>query len=99
MNRVGQANRNLPALLNMSKPLAVEGQAVVLGFDYAIFKKKFDDTSGAAHAVGDILSDLLQTRCTVRCVVTSEYNVPISRQELESLADELGGVVREIDER
>ncbi|MCB9435096.1 MAG: DNA polymerase III subunit gamma/tau [Ardenticatenaceae bacterium] len=97
MSRVGQANRNFPALLNMSKPLAVEGQAVVLGFDYAIFKKKFDDTPGAAHAVADILSELLQTRCTVRCVVTSEYNVPISRQELESLADELGGVVREID--
>lgn len=97
MSRVGQANRNLPALLTMSKPLAVEGQTVVLGFDYPIFKSKFNDMAGASHAVADILSDLLQTRCTVRCVVTSEYNVPISRQELEALADELGGVVREID--
>ncbi|MEM7119504.1 MAG: DNA polymerase III subunit gamma/tau, partial [Chloroflexota bacterium] len=43
VQRVGQTNRNLPALLNMSKPLAVENETVVLGFDYPIFKSKFDD--------------------------------------------------------
>lgn len=97
MNRVKQANRSLPALLNMSKPLAVENQTVVLGFDYPMFKSRFDDMAGASQAVAEILSELLNAHCTVRCVVTSDYNVPISRKEFENLADELGGVVREID--
>ncbi|MEM7117809.1 MAG: hypothetical protein AAF614_35590, partial [Chloroflexota bacterium] len=90
-------NRNLPALLNMSKPLAVENETVVLGFDYPIFKSKFDDNPEAAKVVGEVLTALTSTHCNIRCVVTSEYNVPISRQDLEGLADELGGVVREIE--
>lgn len=97
VQRVGQTNRNLPALLNMSKPLAVENETVVLGFDYPIFKSKFDDNPEAAKVVGEVLTALTSTHCNIRCVVTSEYNVPISRQDLEGLADELGGVVREIE--
>ena len=97
VQRAGQSNRNLPALLNMSKPLAVENDTVILGFDYPIFKSKFDDSPEAARLMGQILTELTGTHCNIRCVVTSEYSVPISRQELEGLANELGGVVREID--
>ncbi|MCB8989203.1 MAG: DNA polymerase III subunit gamma/tau [Chloroflexota bacterium] len=95
VNEAGQRNRNLPALLNMAKPLAIEGNILVLGFDYAIFKGKFDNTVGAAQIVGEVFTQLLHNDCHVRCVVTSEYTVPISKEEFHALANELGGVVRE----
>jgi hypothetical protein len=92
---VSERNRNLPPLLAMSKPLAVEGEIIVLGFDYPIFKEKFNNMSGAANAVGTAFSELLNTPCHVRAVVTSEYTVPVSKQAFHDLAEELGGVVRE----
>ena len=95
MAQIGQQNKNLPALLAMSKPLAVEVDTLILGFDYPIFKKKFDDTPGAAKEMGELFSSLLKTKCNVRCVVTSEYTVPISKVEFQALAEELGGIVRE----
>ena len=95
VNQVGQANRNLPALLHMSKPLAVEGHTIVLGFDYPFFKEKFDNTPGAAELIADTYTELLQAKCLVRSVVTSEYTVPVSKAEFRALADELGGIVRE----
>ncbi|MDX1414053.1 MAG: DNA polymerase III subunit gamma/tau [Candidatus Promineifilaceae bacterium] len=90
-----QKDKNLPALLAMSKPLAVEGDIIVLGFDFPIFKEKFDKTDHGTAIIGDIFSDLTGLTCGIRCVVTSEYIVPISREEMEALAEELGGVVHE----
>ncbi len=48
---VGQQHKNLPPLLAMCKPLAVEHQTIILGFDYPIFKEKFDKMPGATEAV------------------------------------------------
>lgn len=93
--QIGQRNKNLPALLAMSQPLGVEGNTLILGFDYPIFKKKFDDTADAAPTIGEVYSELLNTQCQVRCVITSEYSVPIDRAEFDALAEELGGIVRE----
>ncbi|MFQ5435168.1 MAG: hypothetical protein ACE5FD_09860, partial [Anaerolineae bacterium] len=95
INHVGEEHRNLPPLLNMGKPLALEGSAIILGFDFPIFKEKFTNTAGAAEIIGEAFSDLLQTHCQVRAVVTSEYTVPIAEDEFRALANELGGVVRE----
>ncbi len=95
VTQIGQENKNLPALLNMGKPLAVEGSTLVLGFDYPIFKEKFDKTANAAQLVGKALTNLLNTTCTVRCVVSSEYPIIISKEEFNALAQELGGVVSE----
>ncbi|MEZ4515341.1 MAG: DNA polymerase III subunit gamma/tau [Chloroflexota bacterium] len=92
---VGQQHKNLPPLLAMCKPLAVEHQTIILGFDYPIFKDKFDKMPGATEAVVTAFRALSGTDCTIRGVVTSEYAVPIPRQEFRDLADELGGVVRE----
>jgi ethanolamine transporter EutH len=85
----------LPALLNMGKPLAVEGSTIILGFDYPIFKDKFDQTADAIQVVGDIFSQLVGAKCLVRAVVTSEYTIPIPKEEFDALAQELGGVMRE----
>lgn len=90
---VGSSQRNLPPLLNMSKPLALEGNVIILGFEFPLFKDKFDKYKGAAQLVGEVFSHLLQTHCTVRAVVTSDYTVPIQKEEFTALADELGGVV------
>ena len=94
MDRVGEVHKNLPPLLNMSKPLAVEGQTIVLGFDYPIFKEKFNNLGNAANIIGEAFSDLLGSKCSVRSVVVSEYDVAISEDEFSALAEELGGVVR-----
>ncbi|HEX6386510.1 MAG TPA: DNA polymerase III subunit gamma/tau [Anaerolineae bacterium] len=95
VTQAGEHNKNLPALLNMGKPLATEGNVVVLGFDFPIFKEKFDNTPGAAQLLGEIISNLTGVHCSVRCVITSEYTVPIRKEEFHALAQELGGVVRE----
>jgi DNA polymerase III subunit gamma/tau len=95
VSQVEQRNKNLPPLLAMCKPLATEGQAIIMGFDYPIFKEKFDKMAGAAQVVGEVFSRLLGVNCNVRCVVTSEYTVPIRKEAFHALADELGGMVRE----
>jgi len=79
----------------MGKPLATEGNVLVLGFDYPLFKEKFDNNQNAAQLVGKIVSDITGVNSRVRCVVTSEYTVNIGREDLEDLAGELGGVVKE----
>jgi DNA polymerase-3 subunit gamma/tau len=92
--RVGQHNKNLPALLTMCKPLAIEGRTVILGFDYPLLKDKFDKTPGAADAVIAALRALSHSDCLIRTVTTADYPVPIHKDEFQALASELGGVVR-----
>lgn len=93
--QVGEQQRNLPALLTMGRPLALEGSTIVVGFDFPIFHKKFADTAGAAQLVGETFSRLLGIECNVRSVITSEYTVSVPEDEFRALADELGGVVKE----
>lgn len=89
----GEKIKNLPALLNMGKPLAAEGRTLIIGFDYPLFKDKFDNLTGAAPLVGDILTELLEQATTARAVVTSEYTVPVQPADFRALAEELGGTV------
>jgi len=93
--QVGRRNKNLPALLSMCKPLALEGNTIILGFDYPLLKDKFDKTAGALDLVTDTFRALGAADCLVRTVTTSDYPVPIAREEFQALASELGGVVRD----
>ena len=93
--QIGQIEKNLPALLAMCKPLAVEGNVIILGFDYPIFKEKFDNTEHAAAVIEDAFSELLGVKCGVRCVLSSDYAMPIGREEFQELATELGGILEE----
>lgn len=95
VRQAGEKIKNLPALLNMGKPLAAEGRTLVIGFDYPLFKDKFDNLAGAAPLVGDILTELLGQATMVRSTVTSEYTVPVQPADFRALADELGGTVSE----
>jgi hypothetical protein len=93
----GRQSKNLPALLAMCKPLGVEGQMIVLGFDYPIFKEKFDKTEDAAATISDALAQLLGGTYGIRSVVTGDYTLPIEKADFEALAQELGAVVRQDD--
>lgn len=94
VGQVGLQIKSLPALLNMGKPIALEGNVIIIGFDYPIFKDKFDKEVKAASLINQTYSNLLNSTCTVRGVVTSEYAVPVQEEEVRKLAKELGGVVR-----
>jgi len=95
VNRAAQQNKNMPALLGMGKPLGVEGNTAVIGFDYPIFRQKFEDTRGAAQLLADILSQLTGHPCHIRAVNTSDYTVPVDPKEFRAIAEEFGGVVSE----
>lgn len=110
VERVGRHDRNLPALLAVCRPLGVEGNAIVLGFDYAVLKDKFETRPETRELVADTLSQLLGAKCTVRCVVTAQYTpLPdpqpaqqetpaksgVDKAEFYALAEELGGEVKE----
>jgi hypothetical protein len=98
--RVGQVDRGLPALLASCKPLAVEGTTLILGFDYPILRDKFDKKKEAKNTLAEVFSSLLGTKCTIRTVVTAEYEPPKTTKSIKddfaALANELGGVVRDV---
>ena len=91
--QVGERNKNLPALLHMGKIIGLENNVIIIGFDYPIFKEKFDKTANALPLINQSYSALFNTKCTVRAVITSEYAVPIEEADVRQLAQELGGVV------
>ncbi len=91
--QVGTRNKNLPALLSMGKIIGIEGNVIVIGFDFPIFKEKFEKTADAVPLINQSYSGLFNTKCTVRAVVTSDYAVPVQESEVRELAKELGGVL------
>jgi DNA polymerase-3 subunit gamma/tau len=110
VSRVGQEDKNLPALLGVCTPLAVEGNAIVLGFEYPVLKDKFEDRPQTRELVASTLSELIGHKCRVHCVVSGEYTPPpapatpdpaddsaseVDRDAFYALADELGGRVHE----
>jgi DNA polymerase-3 subunit gamma/tau len=99
VGRIAQQNRNLSALLNSCKPLAVEGNVLVIGFDFPILKEKFDATPNGLDLIAATLKQLLVVECKVRAVITNQYVPPttgsVNKEDFYALAQELGGVVRE----
>ena len=97
MTQLKQQDRNLPPLLLQAKPLAVEGNHLVLGFKYPIFKEKFDDHALNAHQlVSQTLSKVMNATLKIRTVVEGEYlqAEEVSRAEVEAFAKQVGGVVK-----
>ncbi len=96
---LAQKSPTLLKRLASGKPLAVEGAALVLGFDYEILKGKFDREKDAKPLIEDILSELLNSRISLRTVVTANYRpaqrTEVNRDDFVALAKELGGVVQD----
>jgi len=96
---VGNRDKSLPGILASVTPLAVEGDVLILGFGFPILKEKFDNKKGANGIVSDALSQLLETDCRVKTVVTDHYEIVAAENSIDdddfaALADELGGIVR-----
>jgi len=96
---VGRMDKSLPALLASCKPLAMEGNKLIIGFDYLILKDKFDKKPQAKEIVARALGDILGATCQVQAVVTEQYKVSSATTEIDeadfaALAEELGGVIR-----
>jgi len=109
VKRVGHQDKNLPALLAMCKPLAIESDTLILGFEFPVLKEKFEEKQEGKILVGETMTDLLGQKCRVRCVVSSKYVAPATprpeskpapsdesnKEAFYALAEELGGQVQE----
>jgi hypothetical protein len=100
---VARIDKSLPAFLASCKPLATEGNVLILGFDYPILKDKFDNKPRANDVLSEALGELVGVSCSVRTVVTDQYRpssatTEIDQEEFAALAEELGGIVRESEE-
>lgn len=90
-------DRNLSSILGSCKPIDLEGNTVIVGFNYPMIKERFDKIPGGTQLAGQALSQIIGSDVTVMAVVTSEYTPSsgVTRAEFEALARELGGVVEE----
>ncbi|MBK7181195.1 MAG: hypothetical protein IPH82_29115 [Chloroflexi bacterium] len=59
---IGGVNQNLPALLRMARPLEVKGSELIIGFDYPIFKDKYDSVLNIDQIMSDVVSSVLNVR-------------------------------------
>ena len=71
LNALRPKNLSLEALMRSSQPLGVEGDVIVLGFDYEFHRGKVAEDHNR-QAVEDALSALVGQRCRVRCVLQQE---------------------------
>ena len=67
--------RNLPleALMRSSEPIAIEGDVVVLGFEYDLHRSRAEEEANKRD-VEDVLSHLIGRPCQVRCVLAKQHN-------------------------
>lgn len=100
--KCGEKNRNLKSWLTSSRPLAVEPpNTLVIGFDFPFLKPKVE---AELKTVTAVFSQVLGRAGLIKCVMASEYTpietnmgvMPSVREEISQLADELGGVVRDV---
>jgi hypothetical protein len=81
--------RNLPleALMRSSEPIAVEGDVVVLGFEFDLHRARVE---GEAYKrdVEDVLTRLAGRPCQVRCVLSKGRNPTSSRAQASQGAAE-----------
>ncbi len=71
LNLLRPKNLSLEALMRSSQPLGIEGDVIVLGFDYEFHRGKVEEDHNR-QAVEDALSELVGQRCQVRCVLQQE---------------------------
>ncbi|MEA3459818.1 MAG: DNA polymerase III subunit gamma/tau [Chloroflexota bacterium] len=68
-------NRSVEALLKSCQPMAVEGEAVVLGFYYAFHKEKIEEPKSKA-LVEKIIGQVMGHPCRIRCVLSPKGQAP-----------------------
>ncbi len=71
LNALRPRNLSLEALMRSCRPVAVEGDVVVLGFDYDFHRGRVEEERNRRD-VEDALSELMGRRYRVRCVLTQD---------------------------
>ena len=82
--------------MRSSEPIAIEGDVVVLGFEYDLHRGRAEEEANRRD-VEDVLSHLIGRPCQVRCVLARQHNPaqpisppptrPASEQSAAPLAD------------
>ncbi len=75
LGEVRLENRSIEALLKSCAPLGVEGQEVVLGFQYPFHKEKIAEPQNKA-LVETVLSRVVKRSCRIRCVLSPQGKQP-----------------------
>jgi DNA polymerase-3 subunit gamma/tau len=88
LNALRPRNLSLEALMRSCRPVAVEGDVVVLGFDYDFHRGKVEEEHNRQD-VEDTLSGLIGQRYRVRCVLAQRSQqeraaAPLQRSTSES---------------
>jgi hypothetical protein len=72
LERVKQSNRNAEALLHSAEPIKVEGDVIVLGFQYQVHAERFEKESKWKEMVERALDQVFQRKCRVKCMLAPE---------------------------
>jgi DNA polymerase-3 subunit gamma/tau len=73
VQRLERRDRNLPPLLAMCRPLAVEGNTLFLGFEFPQLKEKFERRPEVLGYMVEAYQALIGVECNIRCVLTKQY--------------------------
>jgi len=92
---------SVEALLNSGQLLGIEGQIVVLGFEHKLLREKMGADNNR-QVVEQVLSEMLGTPLSVRCVDPRDYQPPppasLDTQEIKRFAvEELDAEIVEIE--
>ncbi|MEW5718842.1 MAG: DNA polymerase III subunit gamma/tau [Chloroflexota bacterium] len=98
--RVKQLNRNAEALLrSAAEPIKVEGDVIVLGFQYQVHAEKFEKEQKWKETVERSLDQVLQRKCRVKCMLAPERakrkaveQDPLIRTAINQLGAEITGI-------
>lgn len=99
--RVKQANRNAEALLrSAAEPIGVEGDVIVLGFQYQVHAEKFEKEKKWKETVERALGQIFQRPCRVKCMLTPERakRKAVEQDPLIQAAMSQGGQITQIHE-
>lgn len=96
-----EVDSRLKAVLLRAGALAIEKEGeqdvLIVGFEFPVFLDKFESIGGAKAALAGAIQQTVGYDLMIRVVETKKYKQTsnVTRDEVEALAQELGGVVRE----
>jgi DNA polymerase-3 subunit gamma/tau len=86
LSEIRSRNLSLEALLRSGEPLAIEGNALVIGFAYEFHKGKVSEEENR-RLVEDVLGKLVGRVLPVRCILTSREDKPAASSKAAASAE------------
>ena len=91
LNAMRPRSLSLEALMRSCRPVAIEQDVIVLGFDYEFHRSKVDEEQNRRE-IEDVLSGLLGKRYRVRCVLGHSDQTVAPRAQAQAQARSNGPV-------